>query len=281
MEKDKRHGVLAVNKRKIVASIAFAGVLSTVPNNIDMQGHEEFDYVPTPQELFSPITIYDIDAKNPPESNIPYNPLEIEVPITQKPLVKKEKTLTKKELKTQKLEEKRDYWHKLAKGSGRFSVNELKDMWIYLPYYIAAGEKFDVDWVVLYVNHQRESGGSAKNSKAFDGSTYPYVGGMQLNINYWPPEYQKLAVEKGENLRYLDNVFPTRHKGDIDSIFAAAKSIGANEDVNFKKTHSKSDSVRFGFVRFSGSLESGESRYQEYRKIKQIFRNQIDEIINK
>jgi len=264
MEKEQiqRRGNLIARRSRFIAAPALAGAVFFGQAAFQSEGHEPSVIPMVSEDQFKPLVI--------PESSVDDLPDKTkEIIIVENPAP--EKTLSKKEIKEQELKEKREYWYELAKASGRFSDNQLKDMGIYLPYYIAAGEKFDVDWRVLYINHQKESGGSAKNSKAFDGSTYPYVGGMQLNINYWTPEYQDRAVEGGQNYRFMEDVFPTRHKGDMESIFAAAKMIGANEDKN---------GVRFGFVRFTGSLESGEARYQEYKRIKQIFKDQIDEAIS-
>lgn len=270
MEKDQKRGPLAVIRRRFVAAPILAGVVFLGQAGFQSEGHEPYVPVPIPEDQFKPLNI-------PDDTHDKLSHILEEATLTPVPIP--EKILTKKELKKQELEDKRIYWYGFAQESGKFNDSQLETMWTYIPYYIAAGEKFDVDWKVLYINHQRESGGSAKNSKAFDGSTYPNVGGMQLNINYWTPEYQKHAVEDGENLSFLEDIFSTRHKGDMESIFAAAKMIGNNEDVSFKKTHSQSDSIRFGFVRFTGSLESGEARYQEYRAIEQIFKNQIEEAI--
>lgn len=250
-------------KVRIAASFLVAG--AALGATVQAEGKEPYAYMPTPLEEFHPIQglggVKDLTINIPTPSPL----------VSPMPEVKK---LTVEEQKIEDLKTKSNYWLNLAESSGKFSDKQIASLKIYLPIYLAAGEKFDVDWMVLEENHRKESGMSAVGSRAFDGSTYPYVGGMQLNTLIWTPDYIKDAVEnkdgkKGkENLTFLIAAFPTRHKGDVEQIVAAAKMIGANEDKS---------GIRAGFIRFTGSESSGDERYNSYLKKKEIFDEQIRE----
>jgi len=116
-----------------------------------------------------------------------------------------------------------------------FLKQDRVDIEMYYPIYKAAGDKFNVDWFLLWIVHQKESTVS-RDSNAFNGSN-GYAGAMQRNPYFYPESVVDLASKGLEQLAVL----PQRNPTDWREIaFAAwkinrdrqnAQNRGANEPL--------------------------------------------------
>jgi hypothetical protein len=138
-----------------------------------------------------------------------------------------EASLSPKEQKIQDLQNQADQYLKLAKESGKFNADLLGDLHDNLPFYLAAGEKYNIDWKILWVIHERESGASDPNSAAFasGNATGQVQGSWQININ-WGADF---ANQSYDGLQYTE-VFPQRHEGDRIGAAEAARMLRTNID---------------------------------------------------
>ncbi len=176
-----------------------------------------------------------------------------------------ETSLSPDEQKIQDLQNETAGYVQIAQESGKVSDKWINDLKMYGPIYIEAAEKFGIDWKMLWVTHEIESGASAKDSKAFDGSTYPYVGGMQRNQKTWSDEFIKEAFS---SLEYLSSI-PTNHHGDAQEIAGAAAMMGPN-----MKQYSELGEKRAifnTFSLFSGSEVSAQERLDIWIMIDNVF----------
>ncbi|MCL5435021.1 MAG: hypothetical protein M1405_01395 [Patescibacteria group bacterium] len=176
-----------------------------------------------------------------------------------------EQTLSSDEQKIQNLQNETARYVQIAKESGKFTDKWVNDLKMYGPIYIAVAEEFEIDWKMLWITHEMESGASAKGSKAFDGSTYPYVGGMQRNQETWPDEFVKEAFT---GLEYLKAI-PTNYQGDAQEIAGAGAIMGPNmekyKDLGIKKA------VFNTFSLFAGSEGSAQKRFNRWVNIDKVF----------
>lgn len=105
-----------------------------------------------------------------------------------------------------------------------FSKKKIADFKMYYPIYKAVSDKYpNVDWFLLWINHEAETGAS-DSVIAFNGGTYPYFGGMQRNVNVWPKSYVDNAFKGLESL----SVILTKNPTDAEEIAAAAEELNDN-----------------------------------------------------
>lgn len=176
-----------------------------------------------------------------------------------------ETSLSPDEQKIQDLQNETSQYVQIAQESGKVSDKWINDLKMYGPIYIAVAEKFGIDWKMLWITHEMESGASAADSKAFDGSTYPYVGGMQRNQKTWSGEFVKEAFS---SLEYLSSI-PTNHHGDAQEIAGAAAMMGPN-----MKQYSELGEKRAifnTFSLFSGSEVSAQKRLDMWIMTDNVF----------
>lgn len=88
-----------------------------------------------------------------------------------------------------------------------FSKQDVADINMYYPIYKAVGDRYDIDWYLLWIMHQEESTVS-RNPHAFDGSN-GYAGAMQRNPYFYPEEIVDGASEGLEYLAELPQRYPT------------------------------------------------------------------------
>lgn len=116
-----------------------------------------------------------------------------------------------------------DLLMQMEKRPDVFGPRLIKDITMYYPMYKAVADKYNIDWKLLWITHEYESGAS-NSKKAFNGSTYPYFGGMQRNVNTWSQSYVNGAFN---GLEFL-NELPMRNKTDAMEIAAAGKTLAVN-----------------------------------------------------
>lgn len=133
---------------------------------------------------------------------------------------------------------------------------------MYYPFYKAVADKYNIDWYLLWIIHEGETGASA-GKKGFL-STSPYVGGMQIL-----PMWQKYAAKASgglENLRSL----PQRHANDWEQIALAAWII----DRNIKQYENNGDSKNVAVhnaLKLYSALGPAERRFTLYVQYGKIF----------
>ena len=253
MEKERKHGIIAVNKKHIVVSLALSAVLSGVPNNINSEGHDIYEYAPISREYFSPITIYDLKKDDSPDLLIPYSSAEKET-STSRPL-------TKKELEEQKIKsELKDIVNSMREHN--ISSKHIKDVTMYYPIYKAVADKYDMDWYLIWIVHERETGASA-GKRGFVPSSY-YKGAMQRDPNVWSQSFVDNAAKGLKDLAKL----PQRHKNDWKEIAAGAAILDRN--INKYEDSGKIKAVLKSLILYSSDGEAYK-RFNLYRKYHKIF----------
>ncbi len=176
-------------------------------------------------------------------------------------------SLSPQEQKIQGLQNETAGYVQIAQESGKVSDKWINDLKMYGPIYIAVAEKFGIDWKMLWITHEMESGASAKDSKAFDGSTYPYVGGMQRNQKTWSDEFVKEAFS---SLEYLNSI-PTNHHGDAQEIAGAAAIMAPNMELYGEL--GKEKAIFNTSSLFTGSKDSAQKRLDMWIIADDIFSN--------
>jgi len=143
-----------------------------------------------------------------------------------------------------------------------FSKQDVADIEMYYPIYKAAGDKFNVDWYLLWIVHQKESTVS-RNPNAFNGSN-GYAGAMQRNPYFYPEETVDGA---SEGLEYLAEL-PQRHPTDSREIAVAAWKISRDREVVQNRGGSQ---PLLSALQAYGDDGEAYKRWQTYNGLKPIF----------
>lgn len=239
-----RNRSISLRKKAIIGTVLVASISSG-----SSLGHDIMPEIPYSPGIFTPIKIREDSKTN--TGSMVYSNFKIE-PVPSP--VSTEKALTPQEQKIQELQNKTADYVKIVQESGKFSSKWINDLEMYGPIYIAVAEKFGIDWKMLWITHELESGASAKDSKAFDGSTYPYVGGMQRNQKTWTDEFVKEAFI---SLEYL-NTISTNHIGDAQEIAGAGAIMAPN--IKQYRGLGEERAIFNTFSLYSGSKDSAQKR---------------------
>ena len=143
-----------------------------------------------------------------------------------------------------------------------FSEQDAVDVGMYYPIYKAAGDKFNVDWYLLWIIHQKESTVS-RNPNAFNGSN-GYVGAVQRNPYFYPEKIVDEASKGLENLADLSQ----RHPTDWREIAFAAWKISRDRDGYQKRGMSQPLLLA---LEAYGEDNEANKRWQTYNSLKPIF----------
>jgi hypothetical protein len=147
---------------------------------------------------------------------------------------------------------------------GIFSLKWQEDFNIYGRIYMEVSEKFaNVDWFLLWIVHEAETGAS-DSITAFNGGSAPYVGGMQRNPAYWSESYVEQA---SQGLEFLAK-FSQRHSSDWREIAAAASEISNN--LKQYKNLGKEKSVLNALLLYSAEGPATE-RFNKWLVLKDVF----------
>lgn len=195
-------------------------------------------------------------------------PLDAKVIPSAPPSPEQTKQPSKTELKVMELKSQRDEILRIAQNSGKFSADLLDDLHDNLPFYLAAGEKYNVDWEVLWIIHEAESGASDPKSMAFDPSRADsqIQGSWQINIS-WGEDF---AHESFEGLEYT-KAFKQRHQGDAVGAAEAAHMLRRNMD-QYKDLGP--EKALFDALSLYCGAEQAAIRMDKIKKVQKIF---IDE----
>lgn len=143
-----------------------------------------------------------------------------------------------------------------------FSKKKIRDFTMYYPIYRPIADKFQIDWYLIFIVHEAETGASA-GTRGFLDSSY-YKGAMQLDPESWNNQYIENA---SKGLSYLANL-PQRHTDDWMNIAAGAKILA--DDFHKQKGLTKDQAVLFALRRYS-SREQADKRFKTYQKYETLF----------
>lgn len=263
MEKNRFSGIteaLTSRPARVAGALVVAG--SALASTPQTEGKEPYVWQPDSVEHFEPVVIDDNELKVQEHVIVIPSPTVTPEPTpTEKPLSPTEKKI--KKIKT----EAREIYN-FAKKSGSFSANVLDDLHDNLPFYLAASRKYGLDWVVLFVTQERESGGSDPNSVAFDSShsNSDNQGSYQLSTS-WD---QKYRTEAFSGLEYTLK-FEQRHKGDARDTATAARMLRMNIAKQIDNGHSYEEALRHAIFRYCFSEGETQLRMDKIAEYDNLF----------
>jgi hypothetical protein len=258
MEKEENRGRFAFRRRDIIISTLLVVSISAGLEDSNSEGHTSYKYNPLPQEDFKPVIIYHPKEDDKPNLLIPYSILEKASPV-QRPILKEE--ITKPKVNN----ELNDVISTMEENNNIFSDKYIQDVKMYYPIYKTVADKFDIDWYLIWIVHENETGASA-GWRGFTPESY-YVGAMQRDPNIWPQSFVDKAADGLEALAKL----PQRHENDWKEIAAGAAILDRNIDQYKNRGDSKDVAVNKAFMLYSADGPA-EQRFDMYLKIEKIFR---------
>ncbi|HYM65554.1 MAG TPA: twin-arginine translocation signal domain-containing protein [Candidatus Sulfotelmatobacter sp.] len=143
-----------------------------------------------------------------------------------------------------------------------FSKKKIKDVEMYYPIYRAVSDKYKLDWYLLFIVHEAETGASA-GKRGFAPDSY-YKGAMQLDPNIWSNDYINGAAK---GLSFLSKI-PQRHDDDWKQIAAGGRILSAN--INKNKKLGKENAVLNALLRYSAP-EPALKRFKTYKQYEKLF----------
>lgn len=144
-----------------------------------------------------------------------------------------------------------------------FSTKYIADIKMYYPMYKAVADKYNMDWYLLWIVHENETGASAPNSKGLSKDSY-YVGAMQRDPNTWP---QTFVDKAASGLDFLASL-PQRQKNDWKEIAAGAAIL--NRNINQYQSLGEDKAVYNALSLYSAQAPA-DKRFSWYTKIKGWF----------
>lgn len=260
MEKDLQKGRYAVRKRDVVIGLSLGASFLIGLNQAESFGKEPTDYTSYPDEDFKPVVIYENDIKERP-SLIPYSNVNVADEGQEKRATSPITKVTEIVEKDIELELVID---KMKSNRELFNKKYIKDVKLYYPIYKAVADKFDMDWYLIWIVHEKETGASA-GERGFANDSY-YVGAMQRDPNIWTEEFVNEAAEGLKDLAKL----PQRHKDDWKEIATGARILDRNIDKYLDDGYSKSKSVLKALLLYSADGPARE-RFSLYKDVKEVF----------
>lgn len=253
MEKDLQKGRFAIKKRNIVLSTFLAASLSAGISEPLTSGKDISKATIYPESSFSPVTI-----PNDQNNKRSYSNME----VLPSPSVTTPETSEQKQ--KQELEQ---VLSDMKANDELFNKKKIQDVRMYYPIYKAASDKYDLDWFLLFIVHEAETGAS-RGEKGFAPDSY-YVGAMQRDPNIWSDEYVKKSADGLEKLAKL----PQRHKDDWKEIAAAAHMLSDNYHKYEEQGESKGKAILKALIRYSAE-EHARDRFELYKKYNTVFNDE-------
>lgn len=143
-----------------------------------------------------------------------------------------------------------------------FSKKKKEDIGIYYRIYRAVADRYKLDWYLLFIVHEAETGASARERGFVPDAQYQ--GAMQLDRNIWSDDYIQKATK---GLKYLAKL-PQRYSDDWEQIAAGGKILGAN--IRKYKRLGKEEAVLNALLLYS-SDEQALKRFRTYKKYQELF----------
>ncbi len=231
-------------KARLAASFLAAGAVlaATAPT----EGKEPYVYAPVPHEDFYSVIL-----------NNEFKDKDLIITIPSPAPV-----LSREELSKQKVDnELKDILSKMDEHKDLFSEKYIQDVEMYYPIYKAVADKYKIDWYLLWIVHEKETGASA-GTRGFAQDSY-YKDAMQI-----APFWQKYADQASKGLEDLKKL-PQRHKNDWEQIALGAWILNRNIDKKIENGGSMDDAVHNALVLYSadGPAEKRFAMYESYKKI--------------
>ena len=250
MEKLRNTKSLSKDKKaRIVASFLVAGAILTSSNVSESK--EPTGYSPIPNEKFLPLISY-------PDL------LDKELVPSFSPLLIKD-FLTKEEIQKQNAENQlQAIIGKMQAHKDIFKDKYIEDIKIYYPIYKEVADKFDIDWYLLFIVHEAETGASA-GERGFAKDSY-YKGAMQIDPNIWTSDYVKNATKGLEDLKNI----PQRHSDDWSNIATAGNILADNLHKYENNGNIKAEAVLKSLLLYSADSHARD-RFEKYKDYSIIF----------
>lgn len=255
MEKETPRNRFNIRRRDIVLSTVLAVSLSHGVNEVTTSGKTPTPETVYPDEIFKPVTL-DL-AERFDKQVIPYSDIVVELP---KPLSKEEQ---------KKLDQKKELGEivdLMENNSDTFPKKYIKDVEIYYPIYKDVADKYKIDWYLLFIVHEKETGASA-GKNGFKSDSY-YIGAMQRDPNVWGDDYVETASEGLEHLAKL----PQREENDWSDIAAASKSLRDNYFKYKEQGDSKNEAVLKALLRYSAEGPARD-RFEMFKEYDEVFKD--------
>ncbi len=220
MEKEPSRQRFIIRKRDLVIGTALAASVAVGVKGSMATGEEAYKYVPYPQKDFKALVIQDKDLQD--NEWGPGNTFSVTIPSPVPPEAPANKA--RKQLEDANLNTPfENVVFEIQSHPEIFNKKDIADIKMYYPIYKAVGDKFNIDWYLLWINHEGETGAS-NSTVAFNGGSYPYVGGWQRNVRMWPENFVANAFK---GLEYLQSI-KTRNKTDAREAAAMAAQVAPN-----------------------------------------------------
>jgi hypothetical protein len=176
------------------------------------------------------------------------------------------KPLTSKESKEQKALRYKNELEVVLKqmNEHHFSAKYKRDVKMYYRIYKEVAEKYNMDWYLLWIIHEAETGASA-GKRGFAPGSY-YIGGFQI-----APFWQKYANQAFRGLGDL-SIIKTRHKSDAKQAALAGWILHRNITHSMKHHGASENSAVHNALRLYSARRPAEKRYKQYVKYKKIFK---------
>lgn len=255
MEKDKQRGRFALRRRNIVLGTILAASISFVATDGTSEGKEVYRYAPYPREDLQTLMIHNKTLDDLPDLKA-YNSQEDSANCNLHPVSKKEQEKQKTD------EQLQSVLSKIKANEDVFSDKYIKDVKMYYPIYKAVADKYHMDWYLLWIVHENETGASA-GKKGFVLNSY-YKGAMQRDPNIWTNDFVDKAAEGLEDLVSI----PQRHKDDWKEIAAGAKILDRN--IEQYADLGKMNAILNSLLLYSAD-EQAYKRFELYKKYDKIF----------
>lgn len=261
MEKEK------INFRKALRGFTLAVAISVNPN-VSYQNQEQlFDLrdnspnMPGNEVPEKENVLFLANTETAPPLSTPNLSLSSTPPFQEIPAPSPEPTLSPKELREQKIKLELSEINKILDAHPNvFSRKYKKDINLYYPIYKPIADKFNIDWYLIFIVHEKETGASA-GTRGFLPSSY-YKGAMQRDPILWDEDYVKEAVKELEYLKDL----PQRHSDDWREIATGAAILNRNIDYYMRlgKDRAVFNSIR---IYSPGSFDKRFELYKEYKSL--------------
>ncbi len=220
MEKDVSRQRFTIRKRDLVIGTAFAAAIAVGVKGNPATGKEPYKYAPYPQSDLKPFVLPGTNVQDNERGPGKILSVVVPSPVPQEPSADK----IRKQLENINVSTPFDnVVYEMQSHPEVFSQKDITDIKMYYPIYKAVADKFNIDWYLIWINHEGETG--ASNSKvAFNGGSYPYFGGWQRDVRMWPESFVANAFK---GLEYLQGV-KTRNKTDAREAAAMAAQVAPN-----------------------------------------------------
>ena len=257
-----------VRKARIAGAIFVAGAALSVSASIE--GHEPSIYVPIPREDFMPLPYLSFEPLALNDNMLDRKDLTITIlsSTLSSSLVPEVKQLTEKEKKIAEIKAKVKEIYIKAKESGKFNASTLEGLHDNLPFYLAAEEKYGLNWVVSFETQKEESGLSDPNSHAFDAShvNSGVQGSYQIDVS-WSQDFRQQAFK---GLEYTLS-FPQRHKGDAQDTATAVRILYRDIKQSMQNGASYESALSNAVYLYCGSKVEAAKRLSEIVEYDKIF----------